>query len=73
MLRIPNKLLGAVIGAVTGLITCFAVCSVLNLILPYLAENGNPFFADVTAEKTLLFRFFCGFDAVRELLGTVIH
>lgn len=72
VLRIPNKLLGGAIGAVTGIITCLAVCSVLNVLLPYLAENGNPFFANVTAEKTLLFRFFCGLDAVREFLGTVI-
>ncbi len=73
LLKIPNKILGAVIGGITGIITCFALCSVVNLLLPYLSESGNPFFANVTADKTLVFRFFSGFDAVKDVLGAVIQ
>ncbi len=72
VLRIPNKLLGAGIGAITGVITCFVVCSVVGLVLPYLAGSDYPLLSNVTADKTLLFRFFCGFDGVASLLGTVL-
>ena len=72
ILRIPNKLLGAAIGALTGVITCFVICSVVGLVLPYLAEGENTLFSNVTADKTLLFRYFCGFDGVSELLGTIL-
>lgn len=72
ILRIPNQILGAAVGLITGVITCFVICSVVGLVLPYLAQGENPLFANVTADKTLLFRFFCGFDAVAQLLGTIL-
>ena len=72
ILRIPNQILGAAVGLVTGLITCFVICSVVGLVLPYLAQGDNSLFNNVTADKTLLFRFFCGFDGVAHLLGTIL-
>ena len=71
ILKLPNKLLGAVLGAVTGVIACFAVCTVIAQLLPYLANMDNPFFKNVTLDKTLIFRFFVGFDAIKELVGNI--
>ena len=71
ILKLPNKILGAVLGAVTGIIACFAVCTVFSQLLPYLANTDNPFFQNVTIDKTLIFRFFVGFDAIKELLVNI--
>ena len=71
ILKLPNKLLGGALGAVTGIIACFAVCTVFSQLLPYLANMDNPFFQNVTIDKTLVFRFFVGFDAIKELLVNI--
>ena len=72
ILRIPNKLLGALMGLITGVVTCLVLCSVIQLALPYLVQSENPLFANVTADKTLVFRWFCNVDVFRELLGNIL-
>lgn len=72
ILRIPNKLLGALMGLITGVVTCLVLCSVIQLILPYLVQSENPLFANVTADKTLVFRWFCNVEVFQGLLANVI-
>lgn len=72
VLKTSNKVLGALIGLVTGVLSCFIVCTVVARVLPYLAQTDNPFFANVTSDKTLLFGFFSSFDNLKELIAKFV-
>ena len=71
-LKTSDKVLGALFGLVAGAVSCVAVCTVTAKLLPYLANSDNAFFANITSEKTLLFKYFSDIGFIKEFIGNFV-
>lgn len=72
-LKTSDKILGALFGLVTGAVSCVAICTVVANLLPYLANSDNAFFANITSEKTMLFKYFSDINFIKEFIGGFIN
>lgn len=69
ILKQANTFLGVVLGVIMAIIQVYLFVALVNTLLPFGSQLGWSFFKDLSADDTLLFRWFCDHNLFNIFFG----